>query len=65
MNPEVARRDCLLVSHKCAAKQVRDMHYEGRIGCVHTWYAEKRKIRMDKKEARKFFMEPWQYLQVV
>ena len=65
MDPDVPRRDCLLVSHKCATKQVLDMHYEGRIGCVRNWYAEKRKIGMEKAEARNIIMGPWQYLQVV
>lgn len=62
MDPDVPRRDCLLVSHKCATKQVCDMHYEGRIGCVRNWYAETRKIRLTKKKAREIIMEPWQYL---
>ena len=64
MHPD-QRRDCLLVSEACARRLVTDMHYEGHVGCVRTWYAEKRKLRISKKQAREILMEPWQYLQVL
>ena len=65
MDPHVPHRDCLLVSHKCASKQVLDMHYEARVGCVRNWYVEKRKIKMKKNVAKDIIMQPWQYFQVV
>ncbi|XP_047050609.1 uncharacterized protein LOC124655813 [Lolium rigidum] len=55
---------CYSVANAVATKQVRDMHYEGRVWCVRNWYAEMRKIRITKKKARQITMEPWQYLQV-
>lgn len=58
-------RDCLSVFHAWARRQVTDMHYEARVGCVRTWYAEKSKVNIEKKKAREILMEPWQYLQVV
>lgn len=53
------------MSRRAAVKQVTDSIYEARVGCVRRWYAEKRKLGMDKSKARGIFMEPWQYLQVI
>ena len=65
MDTDYTREECIAVSRRAAAKQVTDTHYEGRVGCVRRWYAEKRKLPMKKDQARDIFMEPWQYLQVI
>ena len=59
MDTDYTREECIAVSRRAAAKKVTDTHYEGRVGCVRRWYAEKRKLPMKKDQARDIFMEPW------
>ncbi|KAK1661689.1 hypothetical protein QYE76_049848 [Lolium multiflorum] len=64
MDPDSKRDDCIQVAGNIARKKVTDAHYEGRVLSIRNWYAEKRKLRMRKDQAREIVnFQPWQYLQ--
>jgi hypothetical protein len=66
MDPDSKRDDCIQVAGNIARKKVTDAHYEGRVLSIRNWYAEKRKLRMRKDQAREIVnFQPWQYLQVL
>jgi hypothetical protein len=49
MNPDSQKEDCIQVAGKISWKKVTDMHYEGHILSIRSWYAEKRKLPMKKE----------------
>ncbi|XP_051227071.1 autonomous transposable element EN-1 mosaic protein [Lolium perenne] len=64
MDPDSKRDDCIQVAGNIARKKVTDAHYEGSVLSICNWYAEKRKLRMRKDQAREIVnFQPWQYLQ--
>ncbi|KAK1613264.1 hypothetical protein QYE76_036937 [Lolium multiflorum] len=57
--------ECMAMLYKICTKMVMDMHYEARVSCVRSRYAEKHNVRISKSQARNKHLDAWQYMQVV